>query len=284
MRRMVVLSLAISWTVWAAGAVLAKPMGEGSKAYAEGMALLAKDDFEGALASFEAAVKADTENQEYVQQYAMLRQIVRMRQAIADQQDEARWLKMAEALRTFYWDHRLYSEVLPLDQERHRRAPGAESATLLAETQLALEMDAQAVAMLEGLTEEQTSPRTRVLHGLALARLGHPEKAKQNVAADEPVADDVGPRYFYDLARLQAVVAGAEAAVGPLARSLELTPPSRIDAFRSEAKSCKEFARLMNAPGFAEILETPSKVEESSCSKGPSCGSCPKRATCGEGG
>ena len=153
---------------------------------------------------------------------------------------------------------------------------------MLAETQLALDMDSQTVEMLGCLTKEQTSPRTRVLHGLALARLGQTHMATQVAEQPQQVTDDLGPRYFFDLARLRAAVEDANGATSALVRALELTPPSRLEALKAEVKKCKDFSTLVGAPSFAQTLNTASKVDESACSHGSACGDCPQRAACGQ--
>ena len=278
MQRTVIMSLLVGCVVSVAVPALAEPAAE---AFAAGEALLAKADFKGALEAFRTAAKTDPENREYAQQYAMLRQVIRMRRDCPKEQDAERWLKMAAALRTFYHDHHLCAEALPLDQERHRRHRSAESAVLLAETQLASGMHSEAVELLSGLTKEQTSPRTRVLHGLALARQGQIDEAKMLAEEAGRATDEAEPHYFYDLARLQALVGDSKGAFQALIRSFELTPPSQLDAFKVEVQGCKDFNALVSTADFAEALETPSKVKESECSKGPGCGDCPMRAKCG---
>ena len=255
---------------------------DASKAFAEGRAFLGRADFDAALNSFRIAAKNDDKNREYSQQYAMLRQVLRMRRDCPQEKNTERWLKIAGALRAFYYEHGLYSEALPLDQERHQRHRSAESATMLAETQLAMGMDSQTVEMLGCLTEEQVSPRSRVLHGLALAHLGETDLAKQAAGQSQQITDDVGPRYFYELARLRAAVADVNGATSALVRSLELTPPSQLEGLKAEVEKCKDFRTLVGTPGFAQALSTPSKIDESACSQGSACGNCPQQAACGK--
>ena len=281
MQRTVIMSFLVACLVLVIMPALARAEDKAAGRFAAGQALLAKADFDGALEAFKAAARTDAENQEYAQQYAMLRQVVRMRGDCPKEQDAERWLRMAGALRTFYHDHQLYSEALPLDEERHRRHRSAETAVLLAETQFGLGMHSQAIEMLGSLTEEQASPRTRVLQGLALARLGRLDEAKKIAEVPGHVTEDVGPRFFYDLARLRALVGDSKEALPALTRSFELTPPSQLDAFKVEVQGCKDFNALVSTADFAKALETPSKVKESECSKGSGCGNCPRRANCG---
>ena len=281
MQRITILSFMIGSFAVAAVPALARGDDEAARAFAAGQALLAKVDFDGALEAFKAAAQADTKSQEYAQQFAMLRQVIRMRRDCPKERDAEQWLKMAGALRTFYHDHHLYLEALPLDKECHRRSPSTESAVLLAETQLALGLHSQNVDLLSGLTRKQVSPRTKVLHGLALAHLGQIDKAKK-LTKRLRVSDDVVPRYFYDLARLRAVVGKPKGAINALTRSFELTPPSRLDTFKTEVKACEDFRGILDRTDFANALATPSKVKESGCSQGSGCGKCPSRAKCGK--
>ena len=281
MQRMVTVSVLILGVVSAAAMpALAGSAEEAAEKFAAGKALLAKADFDGALKAFKKAAKKDAKNQEYAQEYALLRQVIGLRKTCAKERDAEKWLTTAGALRTFYYDHNLYSEALPLDQERHRRQRSAESAVLLAETQLALAMHSEAVEMLAGLAKAEASPRAAVLRGIALARLGRIDEARELAGESRQVTDDAGPRYFYDLARLQALTGNSMSALEALTRAFELTPPSLIDGFRAEAKECKDFAALQASSDFAKVLETSSKVKESKCSSGTSCGKCPMRSKC----
>ncbi len=284
MQHRVILSLLVGCLASVVDPVLAEPASEADQAFASGRALLLKADFAGALKEFKAAAKAGSENQEYAQQYAMLRQVTRMRSNLATEQDAERWLKMVGALRTFYYDNSLYSEALPLDRDRHRKHRSTESAVLLAETQLALGMHSQAVEMLRAVPKKQASPRTRVLHGLALAHMGDTKQAKKIAKVPWLLKDGLGPRYFYDLARLRALTDDAKKAFKALTRSFELTPPSQLEGFKTQVRECKDFRAIQRSSGFAKALTTSSKVKESDCSKGAGCGKCPKRAKCGTEG
>jgi tetratricopeptide (TPR) repeat protein len=281
MQRTALVSIVVGCLVSTAKPALTKPVNEAGRAYASGKAMLLKADFDGALEAFKAAAKAAMENQEYGQQYAMLRQVTRMRRDLPKEQDAERWLKMARALRTFYYDNGLYSEALPLDRKRNRRHQSTESAVLLAETQLALGMYSQAVEMLRALPKKQNSPRTRVLHGLALTHMGNTKEAKRTAKVPWLLKDDLGPRYFYDLARLRALSGDSKKACKALTRSFELTPPSQLGSFKAKVRECDDFNTLQSTAGFVKALKTTSKIKESSCSKGTGCGKCPQRAKCG---
>jgi len=267
-------------------ALLALPASAGSeekarRAFADGQALLAKADFEGALAAIKTAAKAQSKNPEYIQLYTLLRQVVQLRKQLPKEKNLERWMQGAGSLHTFYHDYELFAQSLPLDEERYRRSPSAESAVLLAETQLALGMYSQAAEILGGLSTESQSPRARVLHRLALARQGRVDDAQSLTENPNEVDASAGPSFFYDLARLLAVVGKRNESLRSLTRAIELTAPDQIEAFKERIRKCQDFSTARETSEFAEVMKTASIIKESGCSGGSGCGKCPKRAGCG---
>jgi tetratricopeptide (TPR) repeat protein len=282
MNRIVMLSL-LTGCLSIGGLANAEPSREATAALAEGRALLTQSDFEGALEAYKTAARKAPGNQDYAQQYAMLRQVIQMRRVLPREQDLERWLKMAGALRTFYYDHELHTEALALDQERYRRQPSADSGLLLAETQLAVGRDAEAVELLAEVSAGQMSARADALYGLALARLGRMDEAKKALERPKMGKEDIGPDYYLDLARVRILLGNAGGAVAALTRSFQLTPPSQLDTLKARVKRNTEFGSLAQHPGYAQAFETASEIQESGCSMGSSCGECPMRAKCAQG-
>jgi tetratricopeptide (TPR) repeat protein len=279
MLRSVLASLLIGCLVFGGATAFAGPSEEAAQAFADGKALLAKADFEGALKAFEKAAKTDVNNPDYKEHYAILRQIVKLRERSAEETDEQRWVEMAQALRAFYHEHGIHGEALPLDREIYRRQPGSHTVAQLAETQLALGMNSETVELLSDLPKEQRTERTKVLLGLAYARQGRTEEAA-SIADQVSVKACAGPDTFFELACLHARVGENDGALTALTRSFELTPPSSLENRKADAKSCEDLAALAQTPEFAAALKTESKVKESGCSGGASCGKCPKRGGC----
>ena len=282
MQRTAVVDFLVGCLAFATVPALAEPADDAARAFANGKALLAEAEFDGALQAFRTAAKADAGNQDYTQTYSMLRQVLRMREEIEKEQDPEKWMSTALALRAFYHDHRIYSESLPLDRQIHERHLAPDSAAMLAETLLALGKNAEAGELLGNVGEKEATPRTNVLLGLSLARQGRIDEAKAAVMK-AGVDQDAGPLVFYELARLHALTGESKAALEALTRSFEHTPPGQVDALKTNATACEDFSTLADSSDFNEVLKTQSKVKESACSKGPSCGDCPKRAKCGKG-
>jgi hypothetical protein len=280
MQRRFVTYVLISCVVLAAVPAMAPASTEAAKAFEKGQALLVKADFEGALKAFKSAAKTDSDNAEYRQTHAIVRQVIRIRGMIEEENDSQKWLPMAQALRSFYHEHGIYTESLPLDRKIHKEGLTDDCAAMLAETLIALDKDGEVVELLEELGEKETTARTNVLLGLAIAREGDPDKAKA-LAAKVGVKADADRELCFDLARLRARISDSSGMVEALTRSFELTPPSQLDAFKASAKTCKDLAAYADTSGFAKALKTKSQVKESKCSGGTGCGKCPNRGGCG---
>ena len=247
--------------------------------FEKGNTLLAEGNFQGALQSFATAVRTERNNQEYVQRFMVVRQVVMLRERLAAEEDPARWQSMALALRAFYLSEGVYSEALPLDEQIHAKQQTATSAAQLAETQLAMNKADAAEKVLAALGPEKATPATQALHGIALARQGKIDQAKkigQRIAEFD--GDDPGT--LYSLARMQAAVNDQKQAMGLLVRAFEAIAPSKLGGLKTHAKQSPEFAAMVSTDAFARALATESKVPESKCSGGSSCAGCPMRGGC----
>jgi hypothetical protein len=149
---------------------------------------------------------------------------------------------------------------------------------MLAETQLALDQNAAAVKTLS-LEPREATEMTQALLGIALARSGKAESAKQ-IAEKLLLPADAGPIVTYAAARLHAATGNPAKAVGLLTACFEAVAPSQLEGFKSHAKQCPEFAVIASNSDFARALETKSKVPESKCSGGSSCAGCPMSGKC----
>jgi Flp pilus assembly protein TadD len=248
----------------------------------KGNALMATGNFEGALQAFAKAARSERSNQEYMQRFMIVRQAVMLRDMLADEKEPERWQNVAQALHTFYLSEKVFSEALSLGEQIHAKLKSADSATQLAETQLAMDKADAAVKVLGALEPEKITPATEALHGIALARLGKLDQARKIGQRIAPFEGD-SPVTLYSLARLQAAVGNRIEATGLLVRAFEGIPPSQLEGFKIHAKQSPEFAAMVTTDTFALALETASKVPESKCSSGSSCAGCPMRGDCPSG-
>jgi tetratricopeptide (TPR) repeat protein len=272
--------IAVLWL--AGGTAFAQTADAGTAAFTQAKSYLTQSQFERALESYAAAAQAAPQNAAYRQEYALLRQVVALRQSLASEADAARWNTGASALRVFYYDRGLYDAALPLDQERYRRDGAPESAALLAETQLQLDRNTEAVVTLTAVSNDKLSPKGRDLLALAYARTGSRDRAKDLLAqaANTPESAE----HCLLASRVHALLGDREAANKLLAQSFRLTPPSALPRAKEFAKNCADFRSLLSDPQSASVFETVSTVQESSCSRAKSCGGCPSAAKCGSSG
>lgn len=256
----------------------------GAKAFVKGQTLLKQSDFEGALKSFTEAARADTANLTYRDAYGILRRVVRMRSALTQEANPKKWEKTASALRNYYYANQLQNEALLIDRQAYERNKTPETAAHLAESLIALGKDGEAEKVLRG-ADVALSPQGQIWLGISLAHQEKIDEAKA-VNATIELPEAAGPEVLLTYARLQALLDESRAALDNLAKALESTPPSRIDALREQVGQTADFKQLatsqQTAEDFKTALETESKIKESSCSGGTSCGSCSKKSGCGE--
>ena len=259
------------------------------KAYDEGKALLAQGNFDGALASFKTAAQADPENKTYFQEAALLRRVINLRKQLETEEDAEIWGKMGRGLCNYYRQYKVRGEALELAGKLYDRMGCGDSAARLAEAQLDLNKNAAAAELLGGLDETKRTPRTNILHGVALARLGKLEDAKACATKAElhkqcPVkgcpAEGCDLQVCYDAARLCALVGDSEKALAMLKCTFEGTPAPWLDDTKSEAKECSDFSSLADSAAFAKVLETKSQVK-AGCAGSKGCG---KTCTKGKAG
>ena len=255
----------------------------GQEAYSRGKADLKKANFNQALQAFAAAVRSDRENPDYLQHYLMVRQVVDLRKRLEGEKDSEQWEYMARGLRSFYLREGILPEAVAISQQMHARENSTTSAALLADLLLLTDRDAQTIKMLTALAPDKTSAATQSHLGLALARTGKVQQAR-DIARAVSLPENASPGLSYVMARLSALTGDTTRALGLLTKAFESMPPSRLDAFKAQVGACPDLAVLAATPQFARVLETKSRVAESPCSGGSNCSSCPMRGKCPNSG
>lgn len=252
--------------------VLANPDQAAAK-FSEGQTLLVKADFDGALKAYTAAAKADKKNTDYRDELALLKRIMKMRQAL-DKAKGPEWITTAEALFAYYKDHKIYTEALPLGVKLHSQQNTPDSAAQLARTQLALSMNAEAAHILGAVVREKLNAEVRVLMAVAMARQNKLVEAR-GIAAEVNLGSSPSGQLLFDLACLKALLGQPDEAITMLIRAFEATPPAELATIKAQAKECKDLAALRDKPAFAQALNTASKVSGKA-----NCGKCPMKEKC----
>ncbi len=251
-------------------------------AFRQGQTALSSGDLRAAFAAFARAAKLDSQNQSYLQQATLVRQVILLTNNLPKQQNPQQWEAMAQAIRAFYVSHGLYDQALPLDQAIFDKQPSANSAIQFAETLMALNRCSDAAGVLASVETAKVSAASQALLAVALARQGKQDEARK-VQQQITVKDDADPGTLYIAARMQAALGDTDQALGTLTQCFEAVPPSKLAGLKLHARNCPDFAAANTSTQFVNALKTESKVTESKCSGGSSCGSCPMRGNCDTG-
>ncbi len=273
--RTVLLGLAVA-------GILAAPLAwagsaEATKAFDDGKALLAKGEFDKALEAYKTAVKADPESKELTSAYTMLRRVITIREQFAKEQEPEAWQQMARALLSYYQRNHINGEALTLAGQMHAKLKNGDSAEILADTQLTVDKNDDALKLLSGLTKDQQTPGTTVLQGVALARLGKPAEAKA-IADKFELTKDCDAGVCFNAARLYALVGQSDKALAALTASFEATPATWLAEVKNEAKTSKDLVSIAKNDAFTKVLATESKVK--GCGESSACGKCPSKGKC----
>ena len=252
---------------------------DADNAFQTGQRLLAEGDTRAALKSYIEAVKLDRDNQDYLQQYLLVRRVVSLQAALVKEADPQQWEITALALRTFFASQGLHAQALPVDRAIFQRLKTADAAVQLADTLLALKRDEEATNVLATLDAQKTTTASQALTAVALMRQGKVDEAKR-IQARITLTADADPGTLYLAARMHAAIGDPAPALATLTRCFESVPPSRLGDLKSHAKLCSDFTSLVSQPSFDKVMQTASKVAESQCSGGSSCSTCPLRGKC----
>jgi thioredoxin-like negative regulator of GroEL len=256
--------------------------GEAAARFAEGEQLLEKGDLDGALKAYMAAAKADPENKAYIQQAMVLKRVKALRGYVDTNDPSPKWEKMVLSLHVFYLTHNMSGEALALDRMAFGKQDSALNASLLAETLLDLKKNEEAYTLLTDLDKEKLDEQNRLYLGITYARLERIDEARK-LRDGLNITRQAKPGLLYDCARLNTLVGDHARALDQLKLMFEKTPPSQLDKNKNFVQACSDFTALKRVEGFSAVMSTLSKVAESSCSGGTSCGSCPNRSSCGSG-
>lgn len=273
-RKLLITSLALSLTLLLTSSpALANE--EAEAAFERGTAVLTQGDFDGALAAYVEAAKADPENQDYRKQLALVHRVKQVRaQLAASVKDDTKWEATALSLRTFYLQYQVFGEAVALDEARHARFHTPATAIDLSESYLEHYQDAAAAKVLAALAPTERTVRANVMLGIAAARIGDLPKAKR-LAAAFGRGDQVDTQLLYDRACLSALVGDLPTAADQLRTCFEGSPAASLVRLKTYTKTRKDLDRL-RTPKYAAVFETASKV------KAAGCAGCSSAATCGE--
>lgn len=254
----------------------------GDASYQAAQDQIKQGELRQALTTLKQAVDAEPQNKQYAQEFMLLRQIIAMQQQLDREKNPAKWNGYAQRLRTYYDQNGADGMLLDLDRKIYAKTPSISNAGMLAESLMATENDGEALQLLSGISNNSRSALSNVLFGLALHRNGKTDEATTiaSTYVTPQAKKPLTPPILVRLARLEAALGKKDAAIASLKQAFEQTPPGAQTAMRERCKTVDEFAELQNDDEFKVALNATSKVTESACSGGSSCGTCPMRSKC----
>lgn len=254
------------------------------EAFDKGQALMKAGSYDEAAKWLGIAAKADATNEEYVKRYTVARKVADYRARLANKDTDAKqWEAIAKALRSFYIRENNMSEALAISQQMHDKIDTTASAVALAEVQLAMDQNEDGVKTLRAIDPSEASVASQALLALALNESGKKEQAKR-ILETLTIPEKTSPGQIYLAARAHAALGDSAKAMEVLTKLFESVPPAELNAMKESAKKMPEFASFVSTPEFAKVLETQSKVTESSCTGGSDCSSCPVGTKCPSAG
>ena len=256
---------------------------EAARLFAKGNEQLSEADFDDAAKTYAEAAAADPGNAEYLNQARIVSRVVTIRGNLKEEKDPKRWEAMARALHSYYCSNDLYSEAKLVDRQLFDRLKNEDTASMLAETLLELNDNKEAEKILKPYQSQNPSAYSQMLYGITLVRLDRGEEA-HGILHDVTLQNDSDVQLRFQGARLNALMGHGDVALSLLTNVFESIPPSRLPEIKEYVRNNKDFSSITGSDKFASVLKTKSKIAESSCSGGTSCGGCPKASSCGSAG
>jgi hypothetical protein len=244
--------------------------------------IVQKKEYSSALQEYATAAKANPQVPYYRDQYAILRRVIKLKQLLAEETNAEKWKSYSVAVRAYYYSKGYYSESQELDLATAKKFETAEFAVNVLETLLMTDQNEEAVKFLETQKFTEKPVRYQTLEAVLLARTEKTEEALNAVKTIQLVPKTNAMSYF-DLARVYWAAGDKEKAFSSLTVLMEHTAPSEQPVVQILIQRSREFAPLQGTEEMKTILATKSKVSQSGCTGGSSCGSCSLKDKCASG-
>lgn len=234
---------------------------------------------EEALEAFKKIRAADPENKYASKAIRPLTQAVQLEKIVA-MDKHVKWMSAANWLQTFYTRNKVPTKALALAERAYKRFPddkswGSRYAMALADAG----QGKKAVDVYEALLVKHPAPSIRVMAAITYAKLGDKDKAMMQLGKmPEKITD---PAITYNLACAYALMGKVPEAASLLAKSFELTPPSKLDARKKHAKVDADLKILAGSKELVVAMNATSKVTDKPAAA-PSCEDCPSSEGCSE--
>jgi hypothetical protein len=242
--------------------------------------LIVKDNnLPAAMLEYASAAKANPQEVYYRQQYGILQRVAKMQSLLKTETNPEKWQSYARAIRGFFYSKGYYSVALPIDTEAAGKFNTGEYAANVLETLLLTGKKDEAAKFA---ADKKPADQTVRYQTLALVSEAYAGKTKEAVENLQTVKIDPKVDYesYFDYARIYNAANDKEKALSNLKVFLESTPPTEMPSARQMITRSADFASLAGSEDFKKVLATESKVAQSGCTGGSSCGSCKLKDKC----
>jgi tetratricopeptide (TPR) repeat protein len=232
---------------------------DAAKSFTDGRVLVFEGKLTEALPMLEAAAKDDPSQAQYVELAKAVKKAAAQQDELAKEQDPANWTKLANELRTFYYEQEAFEPALKIDRTRAERQKGVASSIMIAQDLFELRKDSEATELLAAIPEGEQTATTRAYLALGYARQGRKTEAQALIDKFD-VAREVDPQVLFALSGAYANLGNNAKCIEAMTRSLELTPPAEIKARRMSAGRSADFGSMSRDGLFQQAMQTASKV------------------------
>jgi hypothetical protein len=244
--------------------------------------IVQKKDYPTALQQYAAAAKENPQATYYRDQYAVLQRVIKIKKLMAEETNLEKWKSYAQAVRSYYYGKGYYSEALEVDQAAAGKFDTADFAANYLETLLLTGKNDEAAKFVESKKITEKTLRYQTLEAVLQARTGKLESAL-NTAKTVQIAPKTNSQSCFDLARVYWAAGDKEKSFSNLTTFMEHTAPSEQPVAQILIQKSSEFAPLQGTEELKKVLSTPSKITQSGCTGGSSCGSCSLKDKCASG-
>jgi hypothetical protein len=242
--------------------------------------LIVKDNnVPAALLEYASAAKANPQVVYYRQQYAILQRVAKMQSLLKTETNAEKWKSYAKAIRGYFYSKGYYSASLPIDMEAANKFNSGEYAANALETLLLTGKKDEAAKFS---SDKKPADKTVRYQTLALVSEAYAGKTKETMENLQTVKIDPKVDYesYFDYARIYNAANDKEKTFSNLKAFLESTPPTEMPSAHEMITRSADFASLSGSEDFNKVLATESKVVQSGCTGGSSCGSCKLKDKC----
>ncbi len=241
--------------------------------------IVKKKEYSSALQEYASAAKANPQVPYYRDQYAILQRVIKLKKLLAEETNAEKWKSYAVAVRAYYYGKGYYSESLEIDMAAAARFDTVDFAANVLETLLLTGKNEEAAKFAASKNFTEKPVRYKTLEAVILARTGKTEDALNAIKAI-PLEPKANAMSYFDLARVYSAAGDKEKALSNLKVLMEHTVPSEQPIIQSMIQRSAEYVPLQNTEELKAVLAAQSKIIQSGCTGGSSCGSCSMKDKC----